>query len=41
MIAITGAIGQPSRLVIETLLKSVLAEQIVAAARSPEKKLQT
>jgi NAD(P)H dehydrogenase (quinone) len=37
MIAVTGATGQLGRLVIEALLKSVPAAQIVAAARSPEK----
>lgn len=37
MIAITGATGQLGRLVIETLLKTVPAGQIVAAVRSPAK----
>ena len=37
MIAITGATGQLGRLVIQNLLKSVPAGQIVAAVRSPEK----
>jgi NAD(P)H dehydrogenase (quinone) len=37
MIAVTGATGQLGRLVIEALLKSVPATQIVAAVRSPEK----
>lgn len=37
MIAITGATGQLGRLVIQTLLKSVPAGQIVAAVRSPAK----
>ncbi|KQR78861.1 NAD(P)-dependent oxidoreductase [Burkholderia sp. Leaf177] len=37
MIAVTGATGQLGRLVIEALLKTVPAAQIVAAARSPEK----
>ncbi|MDR2513240.1 MAG: SDR family oxidoreductase [Puniceicoccales bacterium] len=36
-IAITGSTGQLGRLVIEQLLKSVPAEQIVAIARTPEK----
>jgi NAD(P)H dehydrogenase (quinone) len=37
MIAITGATGQLGRLVVQQLLKSVPASQIVAAVRSPEK----
>lgn len=37
MIAITGATGQLGRQVIDTLLKSVAAKDIVAAVRSPEK----
>lgn len=37
MIVITGATGQLGRLVIESLLKTVPASQIVAAVRSPEK----
>jgi NAD(P)H dehydrogenase (quinone) len=37
MIAITGATGQLGRLVIDALLKTVPANQIVAAVRSPEK----
>jgi len=37
MIAITGATGQLGRLVIQTLLKSVPASEIIAAARNPEK----
>ncbi|SAL34526.1 NmrA-like protein [Caballeronia sordidicola] len=37
MIAVTGATGQLGRLVIEALLKTVPASQIVAAARTPEK----
>jgi NAD(P)H dehydrogenase (quinone) len=37
MIAITGATGQLGRLVIQSLLKTVPAAQIVAAVRSPEK----
>jgi len=37
MIAITGATGQLGRLVIQNLLKTVPAGQIVAAVRSPEK----
>lgn len=37
MIAVTGATGQLGRLVIEALLKTVPANQIVAAVRSPEK----
>jgi NAD(P)H dehydrogenase (quinone) len=37
MILVTGATGQLGRLVIEALLKSVPAAQIVAAVRSPEK----
>jgi NAD(P)H dehydrogenase (quinone) len=37
MIVITGATGQLGRLVIEQLLKTVPASQIVAAVRSPEK----
>lgn len=37
MIAVTGATGQLGRLVIEALLKTVPAAQIVAAVRSPEK----
>lgn len=37
MIAITGATGQLGRLVIDALLKSVPADQIVAAVRSPDK----
>ncbi|MFZ4833048.1 SDR family oxidoreductase [Rouxiella sp. Mn2063] len=37
MIAITGATGQLGRLVIEQLLKSVPASQIIAVVRSPEK----
>jgi len=37
MIAVTGATGQLGRLVIEALLKTVPAAQIVAAARNPEK----
>ena len=37
MIAITGATGQLGRLVIQTLLKSVPASEIVAAVRNPKK----
>lgn len=37
MIAVTGATGQLGRLVVEALLKTVPANQIVAAVRSPEK----
>ncbi|MGL6020294.1 MAG: SDR family oxidoreductase [Gibbsiella quercinecans] len=37
MIAVTGATGQLGRLVIEALLKTIPANQIVAAVRSPEK----
>ena len=37
MIAITGATGQLGRLVLQNLLKTVPASQIVAAVRSPEK----
>ena len=37
MIAITGATGQLGRLVIQTLLKSVPASEIIAAVRNPEK----
>jgi NAD(P)H dehydrogenase (quinone) len=37
MIVITGASGQLGRLVIEELLKSVPANQLVAAVRTPEK----
>jgi NAD(P)H dehydrogenase (quinone) len=37
MILVTGATGQLGRLVIQALLKSVPAAQIVAAVRSPEK----
>lgn len=37
MIVITGASGQLGRLVIENLLKSVPANQIVAAVRDPKK----
>src|SRR5476651_2455755 len=37
MIVITGATGQLGRLVIEQLLKTVPASQIVAAVRNPEK----
>ena len=37
MIAITGATGQLGRLVIQTLLKSVPASEIVAAVRNPQK----
>lgn len=37
MIVITAASGQLGRLVIQELLKSVPAEQLVAAVRSPEK----
>ena len=37
MIAITGATGQLGRLVIEKLLKTVPANEIVAAVRSPQK----
>jgi len=37
MIAITGATGQLGRLVIQNLLNTVPASQIVAAVRSPEK----
>ncbi len=37
MIAITGATGQLGRLVIQSLLKTPPAAQIVAAVRSPEK----
>ena len=37
MIAITGATGQLGRLVIQSLLKKLPADQIVAAVRSPEK----
>ena len=36
MIAITGATGQLGRLVIQTLLKSVPAGEIVAAVRNPQ-----
>ena len=36
-LAITGATGQLGRLVIQTLLKSVPASEIIAAARNPEK----
>lgn len=37
MIVVTGATGQLGRLVIASLLKKVLASQIVAAVRSPDK----
>ena len=37
MIAITGATGQLGRLVIERLLKTVPANEIVAAVRNPQK----
>lgn len=37
MIAITGATGQLGRLVIQNLLKTVPASEIIAAVRSPEK----
>lgn len=37
MIAITGATGQLGRLVIQNLLKTVPASQLVAAVRSPDK----
>ena len=37
MILVTGASGQLGRLVIAELLKTVPAEQIIAAVRSPEK----
>ena len=37
MYAVTGATGQLGRLVIESLLKTVAADQIVAAVRSPAK----
>lgn len=37
MIVITGATGQLGRLVIQTLLKSVPASEIVAAVRNPQK----
>ena len=37
MIVITGATGQLGRLVIESLLQTVPASEIVAAVRSPEK----
>lgn len=37
MIVITGASGQLGRLVIQSLLRSVPASQLVAAVRSPEK----
>lgn len=37
MIVVTGANGQLGRLVIQNLLKTVAANQIVAAVRSPEK----
>ncbi len=37
MIVITGASGQLGRLVIDELLRSVLASELVAAVRSPEK----
>jgi NAD(P)H dehydrogenase (quinone) len=37
MIAITGATGQLGRLVVSELLKSLPAQQIVAAVRSPNK----
>jgi NAD(P)H dehydrogenase (quinone) len=37
MIVVTGATGQLGRLVIEALLKSVPAGQLIAAVRSPEK----
>ena len=37
MIAITGATGQLGRLVIQALLQSVPANQIIAAVRSPAK----
>ena len=37
MIAITGATGQLGRLVLQNLLKTVPAAQIVAAVRSPDK----
>ncbi|TKB31113.1 MAG: KR domain-containing protein, partial [Mesorhizobium sp.] len=37
MYAITGATGQLGRLVIETLLKTIPADRIVAAVRNPAK----
>jgi NAD(P)H dehydrogenase (quinone) len=37
MIVVTGATGQLGRLVIEALLKTLPASEIIAAARSPEK----
>lgn len=37
MIAITGATGQLGRLVIQQLLQTLPAEQLIAAVRSPEK----
>jgi NAD(P)H dehydrogenase (quinone) len=37
MIAITGASGQLGRLVIEQLLKSIPAAEVIAAVRSPDK----
>ena len=37
MIAVTGATGQLGRLVIETLLKTLPADQLIAAVRNPEK----
>ena len=37
MIAITGATGQLGRLVIQSLLKTIPAAEIVEAVRSPEK----
>ena len=37
MIVVTAATGQLGRLVIEQLLETVPANQIVAAVRSPEK----
>ena len=37
MIVVTGATGQLGRLVIEALLKTQSANEIIAAVRSPEK----
>ena len=37
MIVVTGATGQLGRLVIQALLKTQPASEIVAAVRSPEK----
>lgn len=39
MIAITGATGQLGHNVIESLLQTVSASQIVAIARNPEKRM--